>query len=289
MIVVGLPPAEELDITVRSHRLRAQRFGSSSAPLVLGLHGLSGNMKSFDFVGERLGSDALQLVAFDLRGRGHSETTPPGTYGWENHALDVFALADALGFQRFSLVGQSMGGSVAIKAAELDGARLDAVVLVDVAGRVDPGVGVLIASMIGRLDAVYDTVDSYLDAVKSEGLVDPWSEHWDRSHRYGLDEVDGGIRARVDAAAVAEDRAYTATQDPYHRWKHLTMPTLLLRATRELRPGAGHVVPAADRDRFLREVRGSAVVEVDANHLTINTHPESATAIRRFFADGLDR
>ncbi len=284
MKVVG----EEFDVAVRSHRLHAQRFGSRSAPLVVGVHGLSGNMKSFDFVGEFLGGDALQLVALDLRGRGNSETTRPGTYGWENHALDVFAVADTLGFERFSLVGQSMGGSVAMKAAELDGSRLDAVALVDVAGRVDRGVGAVIASVIDRLGDVYDSIDGYVDAVKAQGFVEPWSEYWDRRYRYELEEVDGGVRSRVDAMAVAEDRTYTATQDPYDRWKHLTMPTLLLRATHELLPGVGYVVPADDRDRFVREVRCSAVVDVDANHLTINTLPDAATAMSRFFADALE-
>jgi pimeloyl-ACP methyl ester carboxylesterase len=277
----------EFDVVVRSHRLHAQRFGSPSAPLVLGLHGLSGNMKHFDFVGERLGGDTLQLVALDLRGRGNSETTPPDTYGWENHALDVFAVADALGFERFSLVGQSMGGSVAIKAAELNGSRLDAVVLVDVAGRVDRGVGAVIASVMSRIDEVYDSVESYVDAVRNQGLVAPWNDYWDRCHRYQLREVDGGVRSPVDPEAVAEDRNYTLTQDPYDRWKYLTMPTLLLRATKELRPGAGHVVPADDRDRFLRQVPRSTVVEVDANHLTINTHTQTPNAIGNFFADVL--
>jgi len=279
---------EEFDVAVRSHRLHAQRFGSRSAPLVVGVHGLSGNMKSFDFVGEFLGGDALQLVALDLRGRGNSETTGPGTYGWENHAFDVFAVADTLGFERFSLVGHSMGGSVAMKAAELDGSRLDAITLVDVAGRVDRGVGAVIASVIDRLDDVYDSTDGYVDAVKAQGFVQPWSEYWDRRYRYEIEEVDGGVRSRVDARAVAEDRTYTATQDPYDRWKHLTMPTLLLRATRELLPGVGYVVPADDRDRFVREVRRGTVVEVEANHLTINTHRHAATAMSRFFADALD-
>ena len=274
----------DFDIAVRSHRLHAQRFGSPSAPLVFGVHGLSGNMKNFDFIGERLGGDALQLVALDLRGRGLSETTPPGTYGWESHALDLFAVADALGFEQFSVVGQSMGGSVAMKAAELDGSRLDAVVLVDVAGRVDRGVGAVIASVISQLDDVYDSVDNYLTAVKAQGLVEPWSEYWERCHRYQLENVLGGVQSRVDPAAVAEDRAYTATQHPYDRWKHLTMPTLLLRARHELRPGAGHVVPADDRDRFLRDVRHGGVVEIEANHLTINTHADTAAAINNFLA-----
>ena len=252
---------EEFDIAVRSHRLHAQRFGSPTAPLIVGLHGLSLNMKSFDFLGERLRGDALQLVALDLRGRGHSERTPPGTYGWENHALDVFAVADALGFERFSLVGQSMGGSV----------------------------GAVIGSVISGLDKTYDSVEQYLDVVKDQGLAEPWNEYWDRCYRYGLEARDGRVRARVHPDAVAEDRAYGLTQNPYDRWKHLTMPTLLLRATQEIRPGAGHVVPADDREPFLRDVPRGSIVEVDANHLTINTQPRAAIAIGEFLADVLGR
>jgi pimeloyl-ACP methyl ester carboxylesterase len=273
---------EEFDVVVRGHRIHAQRFGSPSAPLVLGLHGLTGNMKTFDVVGELLGGDTRQLVALDLRGRGHSDTTPPGSYGWESHAFDVLAIADALGYERFSLIGQSMGGSVVMKVAELDGSRLDAVVLVDIAGRVDPGVGPVIASVIDRLEVVYPSVEDYLDAVKAQGLHEPWNDRWEPCLRYGLEEVDGGVRSRANRGAVAEDRHYTSTQDPYARWRHLTMPTLLLRATRELVPGSGLVVPADDRDRFLREVPHRAVVEIDANHLTIDTDPRAATVIAEF-------
>jgi len=176
-----------------------------------------------------------------------------------------------------------------MKAAELDGSRLDAVVLVDIAGRVDPGVGPAIASATRRIDEVHASVEAYLDAMKTHGLADPWNEYWDRVYRYQLTEASDGVRSLADPGAVAEDRAYTLTQDPYARWRHLTMPTLLVRATREVRPGAGHVVPADDKDRFLREVPHSAAVEVDANHLTINTHPDTATAIGDFLADVLEQ
>jgi pimeloyl-ACP methyl ester carboxylesterase len=237
---------EELDVTVGSHRLHCKRFGSRSAPLVVGLPGLSGDVSNFAYLGEQIGGDSLQLVALAWRGRGRSETTAPGTYGWESHARDVLGLADALGFEAFAVVGQSMGGSVAMKVAEVDGKRLAAVVLIDVAGRVDRGVGPVVEATIRRLPAV----------VTSSG-------------------------------AVAEDRAYTQTQHPYERWKHLTMPTLLVRATREFEPGSGYVVPADDRDRFRREVPDASVVEVDANHQTINTHPDTADAVRAFLSAAL--
>jgi pimeloyl-ACP methyl ester carboxylesterase len=273
---------QEFDISVRSHRLHAQRFGSPNAPLVIGLHGLSLNMKAYDFLGERIGGDEFQLVAFDMRGRGRSDVTPPGTYGWENHARDVFAVADVLGFERFSLVGQSMGGSVAMKAAQIDAPRLDAIVLSDLAGRVDRGVGTLVAALMDALDKTYSSVEEYLIAVRASGLAEPWNEYWERCYRYALTERDGLFSPAANTVAVAEDRAYGETQDVYERWKHLTMPTLLLRATQEVRPGVGHVVPAGDRDAFIRDVASGAVVEVDANHLTINTHPHAAEAVRDF-------
>lgn len=218
---------------------------------MVGIHGLTGDRHQLDHVGERLGADGLQLVAVDLRGRGGSAPTGPGTYGWEHHALDLFAVADSLGCERFALVGLSMGASVAMKAAELDGRRLDAVVLLDVAGRVDPGVGPVVRAII--------------------------------------EQLDGAADGAADAEAVAEDRRYTLTQDPYDRWRHLTMPTLLIRATQELAPGAGFVVPADDRDRFRREVPGSTVVEVDASHRTINAHPDAVSAIGEFLAEVVRR
>jgi len=283
---VTLP--EEFDLTVRSHRLHAQRFGDPSAPLVLALPGLSGNMKSFDYIGERIGGDTLQLVALDLRGRGRSEVTPAGTYGRDNHARAALAAADVLGFERCSLIGQSMGGAVSMKAAELDAGRLDAgrldaVVLLDAAGRPDPGTLAVIGSSVSRLGAVHPSVEEYLDGVKAQGLIDPWTEYWDRYYRYELETVEGGVRSRTSPEAIAEDGAYGATQDLYGLWQHLTMPTLLVRATQEFQPGAGHIVGATDRDRFLGEVPNGSVAEIDANHMTVNTHLDTVDVIRTFF------
>lgn len=257
------------------------------APLVVCVPGLAGNVENFAYLAERVGGSELQLVAVDLRGRGQSDITGPGTYGWDNHAQDVIAIADTLGFENFAIVGQSMGGSVAMKVAERAAQRLRAVVLVDVAGRVDSGSGPVIAQSLERLGRRYDSADQYLGEIRASGLVDPWNDHWDRAFRYDLCEADGAVQTRTSRDAVAEDRAYTTTQHPYERWAHLTMPTLLIRATRELRPGAGHVVPADDRDAFSRAVHNARVVEVDGNHLTVNTHPELPPTVRGFLSDVL--
>jgi hypothetical protein len=60
------------------------------------------------------------------------------------------------------------------------------------------------------------------------------------------------------------------------------MATMLVRAGREIAPGAGHVVPLAERERFARSVPHATVVDLDGNHLTINTHPDLPAAVRPF-------
>lgn len=237
--------AQPLDLEVRSHRLHAVRHGPATAPLVVALHGLTGSSAQLAQLAARLGGEGLQVLAVDLRGRGASDRTGPGSYGWDEHALDVVALADALGAERFAVVGLSMGGSVAMQVAELAGLRTAAVVLLDVAGRVDPGVGSVVSAAIERAGPT------------------------------------------ADPAAVAEDRQHTLTQDPYERWRHLTMPVLLVRATREIAPDAGFVVPVSDRDRFQADVPTATIVEVDADHLTIADHPDTAEAAASFLGDAI--
>lgn len=280
---------QEFDVQLPSGRLHAQRVGREGAPLVLCLPGLSANMKSFDFLCERLAGADAHVVAVDLRGRGKSETTPPGTYGWVNHARDVFAVAGALGAQRFSIIGQSMGGGVAMTCAQMDPSRIDGIVLVDICGPPDESVVAPIGASVNRLGTVYPSADAFIALVRQIGTVEPWSEYWERYFHYDLEPVEGGVAARSNRAAVTEDSEYGATVMGADDgaairglWKHLTMPTLLLRATKELLPGFGYVVPEDERDRFVHAVPAATVVEVDANHYGINTHEASAAAIAEF-------
>ena len=284
--------AEEFDVKTSSGRIHAERFGSIDAPLVIAVPGLSANMKSFDFIGEQVGGANLQVVAVDLRGRGKSDITAPGTYGWINHAVDVIALADALGAEKFSVLGQSMGGAVAMEMARLAGHRLERLVLIDICGVPDATTLPLIGAAVERLGTVYPSLEEYVALVRSLGTIVPWSEYWERYFAYELMPVDGGVTARTNRQAVLEDSHYGATagfisdeagKSRVHQlWPDLKIPVLLLRATRELMPGFGHLVPESERDAFLKAVPTAELVEVDANHYGINVAPESAAAINQF-------
>jgi pimeloyl-ACP methyl ester carboxylesterase len=62
-------------------------------------------------------ADAYRLVSFDMRGYGRSNV-PAADFKWSLDLLvdDLFAVADAAGLARFHLVGESIGGTVALAA-----------------------------------------------------------------------------------------------------------------------------------------------------------------------------
>jgi pimeloyl-ACP methyl ester carboxylesterase len=285
--------APELDLQLPSGRIHLERFGSAGAPLTIAVPGVSANLKGLTFLAERVSGDDLEVVAIDLRGRGHSEVTGPGTYGWENHARDVIAIADALDAQRFSVIGQSMGGAVGMEVARLAPGRLERLVLVDIVGMPDATTLAPIRMAIERLGTVYPSVEAYTDLARNLGTITPWSDYWQRYFEYELVPVEGGVVARSNRDAVLEDSAYGeragfAAQDGkaqiYVLWEHLDMPVLLLRGTREIMPGLGYIAPVAEVERFQQAVPTAELVEVDANHYGINTAEESAQAIARFLA-----
>src|SRR3954467_3934581 len=100
---------EERDVVLGTGRLYARRWGpDAGAPPVVCIPGLSANARSFDRIGEALAAAGRHVLALDLRGRGRSEVTAPGTYGWDAHARDVLDAARSLGAERADLVGHSM-------------------------------------------------------------------------------------------------------------------------------------------------------------------------------------
>ena len=281
---------EEFDLQIPSGRLHAKRYGPAKGGLVLAAPGLSANLVSFDFLGERLGPLGMNLVALDLRGRGKSDVTPVGTYGWRSHAADLIAAAKELGHERFSVLGQSMGGAVAMTCAWLHPGALERVVLLDICGVPDEKSLLAIGASVARLGTVYPSIEQYLELLQSMHMIEPWSEYWERYFRYELQPTEGGVTSRSNRQAVLEDSAWGAgaagfgdASGIYGLWKHLDMPVLLLRASQEILPGFGRIVSDRDRERFAQEVATAKVVDVDGNHFTVNTHEDSAKAIASFF------
>ena len=157
-----------------------------------------------------------------------------------------------------------------------------------------PSVGELetsrsIGASVARLGTVFPSVEAYLDLFRHSGIMEPWSDYWEHYFRYELQPVDGGVAARTSRAAVMEDVMFGAgacafgdAAGVYGLWASLSMPVLLLRATREMILGTGFILSKRDRDRFPVMVESATAVDIDANHYTIATSEAAASAIIRF-------
>jgi pimeloyl-ACP methyl ester carboxylesterase len=276
------PAARRLELALSAGRLAAQAWGSSGE-LVLCLPGLAATSGTFAAVAPAL-AEGHRVVALDLRGRGRSEATPPGSYGWEAHARDVLEAASLLGADRFAAIGHSMGAYVAMQAAALAPGRLAAVVLIDSAGRPDPLAALRLLLSVRGLAAKRESAEEHARAFRAAGAVQPWSEVWEQALLDDLVTSSDGVRRRTSGAAVKEDVARALTRRPRALWDALDMPVLLVRATRPITRMAGFVVPARERDAISARVPDVRVVEVAANHLGVLTHPETVGAIHDFLA-----
>ena len=104
-------------------------------PLLL-LHGWPEFWLTWEPVMTRLAS-RYSLIAPDLRGFGDSDK-PDGAYGPDQHASDMLALMDALGVERFGVVGHDVGGAVMQPLARAAPDRLAGLFFFDF---VYPGIG----------------------------------------------------------------------------------------------------------------------------------------------------
>jgi hypothetical protein len=105
---------------------------------------------------------------------------------------------------------------------------------------------------------------------------------WETHYRYDLVETDRGVRPRTDHAAVLEDMAYGASQNPRTYWSDVKMPSLLVRATKPL--GGGFIVSREDGEGFVEKAPRAKRFDADANHYGVMTDPAAAASIRSFLS-----
>src|SRR5512132_2649682 len=85
---------------------------SGSGPGLLLVHGHGGAKEDFADHVERLARQHT-VVTFDHRGHGKSgHPTDPPAYSLARMRADTWAVADAVGLERFRVLGHSMGGMV---------------------------------------------------------------------------------------------------------------------------------------------------------------------------------
>ncbi len=111
--------------------LAAAEWGTPGAPPALLLHSLAAHGHWWDWAAPLL-AGRFHVVALDFRGHGESQWAEPPAYRFDDHADDVIAAVDALGWESPLVIGHSMGGYVGAYLAARDPRRVGRLVVADV-------------------------------------------------------------------------------------------------------------------------------------------------------------
>ncbi|MGH8114726.1 MAG: alpha/beta fold hydrolase [Rhodanobacteraceae bacterium] len=122
----------ELDIATPFGKFAALEWGSSAAPPLLALHGWLDNAASFARLAPLLAVHR-RVIAIDLPGHGRSEHLPERACRY--HIVDqvdvILSVADALGLERFDLLGHSLGAGIASYVAIAAPRRVSRLILIE--------------------------------------------------------------------------------------------------------------------------------------------------------------
>lgn len=122
--------AEELELQTPYLRLAVRLWGPPDGVRLLALHGWLDNAAGFDALAPLLPD--VRMAALDLPGHGCSEARPPGVhYHFVDFVPDVIAAADALGWDRFALLGHSLGGGIASFVAAVIPERITRLAMIE--------------------------------------------------------------------------------------------------------------------------------------------------------------
>ena len=236
---------------IRQHYLRFSTGADTGRPAVILIPGITSPAVTWAFVGERLGRH-FDTYILDIRGRGLSEASDELDYSLDAQVDDVIAFTQALGLSRYSYVGHSMGGRIAIRAASRHPVGLDKVVAVDppVSG---PGRRPYPAQLPWYVDSIRQTRQG-MTAEQMRAFCPTWSQEQ--------------LQLRAEWLHTCDERAIVTsfegfqTDDIHQDLPRIQVPFLLMAAAR------GDVIPPADVAEVLALVPGSTSVRVpDAGHM----------------------
>jgi pimeloyl-ACP methyl ester carboxylesterase len=273
-----LPAARALRLTGHDGiALAADAYGDPSHPPVVLLHGGGQTRFAWGGTAQQLAADGWYAVSMDLRGHGESGWAPDKNYSVEAFVDDVRAVIEQLGGAQPVLVGASLGGIAALIAeGESHPSIAAALVLVDIAPKIEPSGAVrIIQFMAGKpegfasLDEAADAVAAYLPHRRRPSDLSGLEKNLRRT-------PDGRWRWHWDPAFLEPGHGPRPGQDTERMRaaaRKLRLPTLLVRGR------LSDLLSEEGAREFLALVRHAKFADVsDAGHMVAGDRNDRFTA-----------
>ncbi len=276
------------DVVIRQVRagdieLEIAEAGGGGRPLLM-VHGFTGAKEDFGDWWGRLAERGWHVVAPDLRGHGASDH-PPRTedYSLGLFETDLLALVDDLGWDRFVLLGHSMGGMIGQVVAIEHPGRIDGLVLMDTVAGPPEGSSMAVTMFVMKLGIRAARVNAFARLLRKPPPGSPESVRRLYAERPGY--VDW-LRAKVLATSLTMAKAMSSElpkgTDRLPALAALDVPVLVMVGEHDM-PGF-----VEGSRRMAEEIPGAsfALLEGAAHNPQLET-PEAWWEALTSFLDGL--
>ena len=223
-------------------RLHYVDWGNPEKPLLLLVHGGRDHCRNWDWVARALRED-WHVIAPDLRGHGDSQWSTGGSYALIDYTLDIAQLLDALDVFPVTVIGHSLGGSVALQYTGTYPDRVRKVVAIEGLG---PPPGMLretpahqrMQHWVSEMQALARRrVRRYANLDEAVARMREANPNLSAQQAYHL--TAHGVNRNEDGTYAWKFDNYVRAASPYlfnmrdarALWEQIVCPTLLLRGT----------------------------------------------------------
>ncbi len=247
---------------------RDQGVQSDSVPLIL-LHGMSSSLNTWDSVVFYL-ANHRRVISLDLPGFGLSGPSPENMYNFDYYNKFIDSFTRRLQLTKFTLVGNSMGGSIAWNYALFNPAVVDKLVLIDAVGYPKRGE----SGSLGFKIASTPVINNILLFATPKALVRKSLEtiYFDQSRVTDAQVErfhDMAIREGNRAAALLIFKGSFGTSKFKGKIKEIKTPTLVLWGEKD------NLISVENAYQFNQDIKGSKLeVYPNVGHVPMEEIPE---------------
>jgi pimeloyl-ACP methyl ester carboxylesterase len=237
---------------------------------LLFVHGVGSTAAIWDYQLDAFASEH-RCAAIELRGNGASKPDPePATITRAGFAADVLAVADALGAERFTLVGCSLGGVVAFELWQRAPQRIAGMVILGSFARYPDGEAV--AERISAEARAAGSMRAYGEQ-RAAKLGLPSDRFYETVEQFACKSVD---------SFVASTHA-TWTGDYRHVLPSIVVPVLVAYGERDV------VAPRTLAEEIATGIAGSELVEIPgAGHVANADAPRAFNSLLGAFVERVE-
>jgi len=221
----------------------------------------------------------FRVHAIDLLGWGYSSRLKEGNYSYQLYADQLLNFMDALGITQTSIIGQSMGGGVAILFAAQHPERVRKIVLVDSAGLPNP---LPLAGRIFSLPFLGEFLVSLpQQALLKKNIQDIWFYDPARVTQDYVEEVARPLRIKGSGRTILNTLRtldFGSLSPEIHKLAETIKPILILWGRED------KDIPLAIGEEMHKILKGSEMKIIEkAGHTPHEEHPEEAARLMMEF------